>query len=114
MPLPETLPEGAVLLHESIAAGLSEVLGLAPDAADQAAYDVLRRVLETCGGEYFYVPKDIRLAAHGRDIEVWRKFTGHNQRQLAREFGITVQYVYQIIARQREKDKKERQAELAL
>lgn len=106
MPLPETLPEGAVILHESIAAGLAEMLGLAPDAADQAAYDVLRRVLETCGGEYFYVPKDIRLAAHGRDIEVWRKFTGHNQRQLAREFGITVQYVYQIIARQREKDKK--------
>lgn len=114
MPLPETLPEGAVILHESITAGLAEMLGLTPDAADQAAYDVLRRVLETCGGEYFYVPKDIRLAAHGRDIEVWRKFTGHNQRQLAREFGITVQYVYQIIARQREKDKKERQAELAL
>ena len=114
MPLPETLPEGAVILHESIAAGLAEVLGLAPDAADQAAYDVLRRVLETCGGEYFYVPKDIRLAAHGRDIEVWREFTGHNQRELARKFGVTVQYIYQIIARQREKEKKERQAELAL
>lgn len=114
MPLPDTLPEGAVLLHEAITAGLNEVLGLARDAADQAAYDVLRRVLETCGGEYFYVPKDIRLAAHGRDLDVWREFTGHNQRQLARKYGITVQYVYQIIARQREKDKKERQAELAL
>ena len=98
MPLPETLPEGAVILHESITAGLAEMLGLAPDAADQAAYDVLRRVLETCGGEYFYVPKDIRLAAHGRDIEVWRKFTGHNQRQLAREFGITTIFYETLIS----------------
>lgn len=113
MPLPDTLPEGARLVHEAVLMSMKEVLGLETDAADQAAYDVLRRVLETCGGEYFYVPKDIRLAAHGRDIEVWREFTGHNQRELARKFGVTVQYIYQIIARQREKEKKERQAELA-
>lgn len=114
MPLPDTLPEGARLVHDAVLASLKDVLGLDADAADQAAYDVLRRVLETCGGEYFYVPKDIRLAAHGRDIKVWQEFTGHNQRELARKFGVTVQYIYQIITRQREKEKKERQAELPL
>lgn len=114
MPLPDSVPEGARLVHDAVLASLKEVLGLSPEAADQAAYDVLRRVLETCGGEYFYVPKDIRLAAHSREIDVWREFNGHNQRELARKFGVTVQYIYQIIARMREKDRKERQAELAL
>lgn len=114
MPLPDSVPEGARLLHEAAKAGLVEVLGLADEAADQAAYDMLRRVLETCGGEYFYVPKDIRLAAHRREVDVWEQFTGHNQRELARKFGVTVQYIYQIIARMREKDRKERQSELPL
>ena len=114
MPLPDSLPEGAVLLHDAMCASLTEVLGLAQGAADQAAYDALRRVLETCGGEYFYVPKDLRLAGQGRDTEVWREFNGHNQRELARKFGVTVQYIYQILARQRGKEKKERQAGLAL
>lgn len=114
MPLPDNLPEGAQLVHEAVRASLHEMLGLAPDAADQAAYDVLRRVLETCGGEYFYVPKGIRLAAHSRDIEVRKEFTGHNQRELARRYGLTVQYIYRIIARMREKECKERQGALPL
>ena len=79
MPLPETLPEGAVILHESIAAGLAEMLGLAPGAADQAAYGVLRRVLETCGGEYFYVPKDIRLDTFTCDPKHTNSMTIYNQ-----------------------------------
>lgn len=110
--LPEGLPEGAYLIHGAVRAGLVESLGLAPDAADQAAYDVLRRVLETCGGEYFYVPKDIRLAAHGRDIEIWEKFTGDNHMRLAREYGLTKQYIYRIVARMREAEYARRQGAL--
>jgi len=114
MKLPNSLPEGAQIVCDAVEASLKEVLGIAPELADQAAYDVLRRVLEMCGGEYFYVPKDIRLAAHRREIDVWREFTGQNQRELARKYGVTVQYVYRIIARAREKDRKERQGELLL
>lgn len=113
MSLPDTLPEGAVMIFEAIEARLMDVLGLPADAASQVALEVLRQVLESCGGEYFYVPKDIRLAAHGRDAEVWREFNGHNQRELARKYSLTLQYIYRIIARQREKDRKERQPELA-
>lgn len=112
MKLPDATPEGARLVQEAVQASLVEVLGLPDAAADQVAYDVLRRVLSTCGGEYFYVPKDIRLAAHSRDIEVWGEFTGQNQRALARKYGLTVQYIYRIIARMREKDRKDRQPEL--
>lgn len=110
--LPDGLPEGAYLIHEAVRAGLVETLGLAPDAADQAAYDVLRRVLEDCGGEYFYVPKDIRLAAHRRDVEIWDKFRGDNHMQLAREYGLTKQYIYRIIARMREANIARRQGTL--
>jgi len=114
MRLPETLPEGARLVHEAIQTSLREVLGLQADAADQVAYDVLRQVLETCGGEYFYVPKGIRLEAHSRDVVIWREFTGHNQRDLARKFNLTLQYIYRIIALQREKERKDRQGALDL
>lgn len=37
---------------------------------------------------------------------MWREFNGHNQRELARKFGVTVRYIYQILARQRGKEKK--------
>ena len=107
--LPESAPEGAVLLYEAAEAALVDVLGIERERASQAAYDIIRRILEACGGEYFYVPKDIRLAAHERDIKIWQSFTGHNHRELAREHGVTVQYVYQILARMREQEIARRQ-----
>jgi len=95
------LPDGAVMIRDAVRASLIEVLGIEHEAADQAAHDVLRRVMEDCGGEYFYVPKGLRLEAHRRDIEIWRKFRGDNHMQLAREYKLTKQYIYRIIARMR-------------
>ncbi|MEW5885537.1 MAG: Mor transcription activator family protein [Pseudomonadota bacterium] len=111
---PEELPEGAQIILDALTRSLRDVLGLEGEAAEQAAYEALRLVLEDCGGEYLYIPKDIRLAAHSRDVQIWRDFNGRNQRELARAYGITPQYVYRIIAAQRAQETRSRQGVLAL
>jgi len=110
----DDLPEGGRIVYDALSRSLRDVLGMDNDAAEQTAYHALRLVLEECGGEYLYIPKNIRLAAHSRDIEIWRAFTGRNQRELAREYGLTLQYIYRIIAVQRERAVRESQHELPL
>lgn len=110
----DDLPEGGRIVYDALSRSLRDVLGMDNDAAEQTAYHALRLVLEECGGEYFYVPKDIRLAAHRRDLEVWADFNGSNQRELARKYGVTLQYIYRIVARAREREREDRQGVLAL
>lgn len=64
MPLPDSLPEGAVLLHEAMCASPDRGAGSRPGAADQAAYDALRRVLETCGGGHLLRSQGHPHSAH--------------------------------------------------
>lgn len=74
---------------------------------------VARKFHHDAGGrDQTYIPKGMWFDLCVRDRELWRQFNGHNYAQLAMKEGISVMRVRQIIASCREKERKERQADL--
>ena len=82
-------------------------------ANDEMAHEV---ALESCktlcqhfGGELVYIPKAIVWKLSERDREIYEKFNGHNQRELAKEYGVSVIWIYSLIKRVKKEVLKEQQ-----
>jgi Mor family transcriptional regulator len=73
-----------------------------PDAFREIAQivgiDAALALVKICGGEEIYVPKAERIARSARDRAIRAKFNGANQRELARQYKLTVSYVRTILA----------------
>lgn len=61
------------------------------------------------GGSMIYVAKHNPWQAHERDLQIWGEFTGNNHHELALKFGLSLPYIYEIIARMRKIYRKEQQ-----
>lgn len=64
------------------------------------------------GGRDIYIPKDDRLKAALRDIEIWQQFTGYNLEPLALKFGLTTRRIAEIIQAQRSAETARKQRQL--
>lgn len=49
------------------------------------------------GGQPIYIPLQAPNQIADRYVEIWNKCNGRNHRQIAREYGISVVRVYQIV-----------------
>lgn len=76
----------ALVEHQTEPARAAE-LGLAVSESIRGAW----------GGESLYIPSGAPSAKNARYIEIYNKCNGINHRQLAREYGISIVRVYQII-----------------
>jgi len=94
----------ARLITESLLAA-----GLAAEKARQLGLQAADHVRKNFGGEQVYVPKGLALVVSERDREIWRKFNGGNQHQLAKEYHLTERQIYNIVARVREEEFRRRQ-----
>lgn len=67
--------------------------------ADAVADAVYEELLSNWGGQQVYIKKLYwgRGSLSGRDSEMYEKFNGNNHHELAKEYGITLQRVYEII-----------------
>lgn len=74
------------------------------DQARQASLVAVDHMRETWGGDRFYMPKGLSLVLSKRDREIYRKFNGANHFSLAKEFGLTVRQIQNIIAKIRDED----------
>lgn len=99
---------GATLMG-AIQGALVDVQGMPKDEADYVAYEVLRRVMETCGGSYVYVPKGFTLGAHEREQAMWAEYDGRNIHELAKKYKVGVIHAYAIIRRARLKHQASKQ-----
>lgn len=79
-------------------------LNIEPVVAEQVANEIAYRLKNHWGGSLLYVAKFDPWMAHQRDIEIANAFTGHNHLELSRQFGLSLPYIYEILARVR-KDK---------
>jgi len=86
--------------------------GVTNETAEKIAHCVAEAIRKSWGGMVTYIPKGREYKISGRDIEIWRKFTGHNHHALCTEYDISVQWLYQIIACQRRAEMLERQGDL--
>lgn len=64
------------------------------------------------GGRDIYIPKGDNLRQAIRNIEIWRKFTGFNDKQLAHEYGLTERQLRNILSQQRTAEFKRKQTKL--
>lgn len=86
--------------------------GIEPGRADFIATEVSNRCAADWGGQYIYVPKDFASILSKRDREIYDKFKGNNHSELAKEYNISVVWVYKIIRTVREYDRKHNQPDL--
>lgn len=82
------------------------------DVADQVAIAIINRLSTHWGGSTFSFPKDMLFQTSQRNLEIWNKFTGNNHRELAQEFGITENAIYQITKMMKERFIKANQQDL--
>lgn len=82
--------------------------GLAESAAREAA-EFLRA---HWGGQNMYIPKGTLFELSERDLEIWNKWNGTNVLDLCREYDVSKQRLYQIIAAVRLQEVAKRQMSL--
>lgn len=102
-------------LLDDLAAKGAELLsrmGMEPGPARKAAFAFVELIRKEWAGQNLYIPKGQAYELSLRDEELYRRFSGSNLYQLCKEYGITLQRGYQIIAAIREREFKRRQAPL--
>lgn len=102
----DSLPEGALILHDAISAALAAHASTTDPAA--LAARIVCDVMSRCGGEYLYIPKGLRLQVQEKHRAIWHEFNGRNHKPLARKYRLSLQAVYRIIADMQAKDLAER------
>lgn len=110
-------PKGELLL-ESLAAIAGDVTtrvleDLKPEVAKLLADEIATRFSDEWGGETYYIPKGRVFRRSAIYRQIWDRFTGSNALELKREFGMSLQHIYRILARERERDRAERQLPLS-
>ncbi|MCG9057581.1 hypothetical protein LH452_01250 [Laribacter hongkongensis] len=100
----------------SLAATLGQCLrnhGIADEASDAIALDVLQEVHRTYGGQNLYFPREQKANISERDAEIYERFSNNELSvpDIAQEYGFSLQWAYHIIRTVRAKLKEEREAE---
>lgn len=93
-------PELIANMADNLASLLREK-GHDDDAANEIASTVAESVRQEFGGQLLYIPKGLAFDVDERAKEIYRKFDGTNQKELAVEFGHSIQHIYRILAQVR-------------
>ena len=90
-------PELLVDLAEQCSQALREKAGLDHAQADQVAREVADRMAAHWGGQNIYFPMGLSYRLSQRDRQIYDEFTGANHSDLARKWGVSLQWVYKIV-----------------
>ncbi|OBX07046.1 transcriptional regulator [Gallibacterium salpingitidis] len=82
------------------------------DKAKQIGIELAQCIAESWGGEIIYIPKALLIALSERDLAIWREFNGSNHRELSRKYGVSMQWVYQIVKRVQKEEVAKRQYDM--
>lgn len=83
------------------AMAMMDALGIDAAIAEQVANEIAYRLSEHWGGSMIYITKNTLWQARQRDQEIIQAFTGHNHHELSKQFGLSLQYIYTVLARAR-------------
>lgn len=90
---------------------LSEI-NVNPELAQQVANELMFQISQHWGGQLIYVVKDNKFLADRRDVEIYRAFNGQNHAELSQEYGLSLPYIYRILKRMSEIERKQSQPDL--
>ncbi|MDR1710009.1 MAG: DNA-binding protein [Candidatus Accumulibacter sp.] len=107
-------PELLTDLAAQCARVLKEIGLVEGEIADQAGYEVARAMAEHWGGQNIYFPKALSFKCSRMYLKIYSDFTGNNHMELARRYGMSMQWIYRIVKTMRQADIERRQGDLAL
>ncbi|WP_051145194.1 Mor transcription activator family protein [Thiomicrorhabdus sp. Kp2] len=93
-------PERLAEFHDVIEHYFKETLKVENAAAHKHADGVTTMIAKHFGGRPFYMPKGKSLTRSLRNLEIFKKFNGRNQDELAEEYDLSVAAIYDIVAKQ--------------
>ena len=105
-------PELLIELAQHVASIIKEVLEIDPAIADQIGEAAASRMMRVWGGQSVYLPMGVTWKASQRDREMFREFNGRNHHDLARKFGVSLQWVYNVVKRVRKEEQERMQGKL--
>ena len=105
-------PELLVDLAELCALALKESAGLDKDKADQVGREIAERMASHWGGQNIYFPMGLSYKLSQRDRQIYDDFTGANHSELARKYGVSLQWIYKIVKTVRQEEMARRQGAL--
>jgi len=88
-------------INEIIRVSLME-LGIDQQEAETSANNASQKVKQVFAGCMVYIRKDSSLELLERDKKILKDFTGKNQIELSRKYGLTVQRIYMILKKNHE------------
>lgn len=92
-------PELLVELAQHTTKIISEIMEITPALAEQIGEAVANRMMQVWGGQNVYFPMGMVWKVSMRDREIFNAFNGRNHHELARQFGVSVQWVYSVVKR---------------
>lgn len=97
-------PELLVELAQHTASTVSEIINVEPELAEQIGEAVANRMMQVWGGQNVYFPMGMVWKVSLRDREIFNEFNGKNHHELARKFGVSVQWIYSVVKRVRKEE----------
>ncbi len=86
---------------------------LAKSEADpKLAVVLLNRICKEFGGVQLYLPRGRQLESEIANLSIWHEFNGSNVEELSRKHDKSMQHIYRVIAKMRQREIKNRQPEL--
>ncbi|EOD4106629.1 Mor transcription activator family protein [Yersinia enterocolitica] len=92
-------PELLVELAQHTATTVREIIEIDIAVADQIGEAVANRMMQAWGGQNVYFPMGMVWKVSQRDREIFLEFDGRNHHELARKFGVSLQWIYSVVKR---------------
>lgn len=105
-------PELLIDLAEQCALALKEAAGLENDKADQVGREIADRMAAHWGGQNIYFPMGLSYKLSQRDRRIFDDFDGANHSELARKYGVSLQWIYKIVKAVRQEEIARRQGDM--
>lgn len=105
-------PELLVDLTEHVAASLKELVAMDEGSARHVAQEVADRMAAHWGGQNVYFPMGLAGKLSRRDRLIYEEFNGTNQSDLARKWGVSLQWIYKIVKAVRKDEIARRQVDM--
>lgn len=105
-------PELLVDMAQHVAGCLVELLEIERDKAEHVAQEIANRMAAHWGGQNIYFPMGLSYKLSQRDQQIYDEFCGDNHSDLARKYGVSLQWIYKIIKTVRQEEMNSRQGSL--
>lgn len=94
------------------AAAIMAERGIDRDLAAELGQELAEFLRAEWGGQQVYIPRGTHFELSARDVEIWESWNGDNVLELCRQYNISKQRLYQIIAAMKARETRKRQGRL--